>query len=117
MLSPPDSGVILIVEDLFVRAYLRTVLSRGGHQAVAADPEAALKLLQSGEIAIKALITNRPGAFRACAAQVPLIYTTSCPDEAALSGFELWRILRKPFQGAELLAALAAISATVVPYR
>jgi len=92
----------VVVEDVFVRAFLRTALERHGYAATCAAPEAARKLLESGEAGL--LITNIPDTFAAFGASVPLIYVAAFPDPAAAAGFSRWRPLRKPFPTSELIA-------------
>jgi len=114
MLSQLDSGLVVIVEDSFIRAFMRTVLTRAGHRAAEVDPRDVANLISSGQH-VKALITNTPAAFRSVAASIPLVYTTSCPDPEATDGFEHCRVLQKPFHAGQLLDALEEVSAPVLP--
>ncbi|MDR3701185.1 MAG: hypothetical protein P4L56_16175 [Candidatus Sulfopaludibacter sp.] len=114
MLSPLDSGLVVIVEDSFIRAFMRTVLTRAGHRTAEVDVREGMNLLSSGEH-IKALITNTPAAFRSIAASIPLVYTTSCPDPEATQGFQHCRVLQKPFHAGQLLDALKEVSVPVLP--
>jgi hypothetical protein len=110
-----DSGVVVIVEDPFIRKFLRSVLNRAGQPAIEVEGQAGVDLVRSGELPIKALITNTPELFRTVAGQCPLIYTTSCPDPEATLGFAHCRVLQKPFHAGQLLAALHEVSGVVIP--
>jgi hypothetical protein len=109
-----ESGVVLIVEDRFICTYLRSVLTRAGYRAVEAEHRTAVSLIHSGEVPVKAIITNAPETLQAEASRLPLIYTTSCPNPDATEGYRCYRILRKPFQPADLLDALREVCAAVV---
>lgn len=110
MTSQPDSGVVLIVEDPWICKFLGSVLARAGHRTVEADAQHGVDLVRSGEVNVKALITNTPAAFRAVAEKVPLVYTTSCPDPEATQGFRQCRVLQKPFHAGQLLEALHQVN-------
>jgi hypothetical protein len=110
-----DSGLVVIVEDPFIRSFLRTLLTRAGHRTVELSPQQGVDLVGSGKVHVKALITNTPELFRSVAGELPLIYTTSNPDPDATQGFAQCHVLRKPFQAGQLLDALNEVSATVIP--
>jgi len=111
-----DPGLIVIIEDPFIRNFLRTVLKRAGHNTVAVGAQEGLDLVSSGKSRITAVITNTPKLFRAVAGRFPLIYTTSCPDPEEMRGFEnCCCVLQKPFQPGQLLEALNEVSAAVIP--
>ncbi|HXK00933.1 MAG TPA: hypothetical protein VMS37_00945 [Verrucomicrobiae bacterium] len=96
---------IVVVEDVFVRAFLRTALERHGHRVTCAGPVAAIDLLKLGQIGL--LITNTPEVFAEFGASVPLIYVAAFPDPSAAAAFTRWRPLRKPFPTSELLSLVA----------
>ena len=98
---------IVVVEDVFVRAFLRTALERHGHRVTCAGPRAAKVLLQSGEVGL--LITNVPEEFVEFGASVPLIYVAAFPDPSAAAAFATWRPLRKPFPTSELFSLVAEL--------
>ncbi|HWD00244.1 MAG TPA: hypothetical protein VG456_25975 [Candidatus Sulfopaludibacter sp.] len=108
-----DTGVIVIVEDPFIRRYLRSILTRAGLRTMEAEECAAVDLVRSGEVRVAVLITNDPRAFREFAADCALIYTSSSPESTMVEGFERCRILQKPFHADELLKALREVG--VIP--
>ncbi len=108
------AGVVAIAEDPFLCPFLRTVLKRAGYRSIEIDVCHAQPVTALPE-AVDYLITNTPQAFRAVAADVPLIYTTSCPDAAATEGFANWCVLRKPFQSSQLLDALHRLGSHALP--
>src|SRR6266496_4452894 len=91
---------IVVVEDVFVRSFLRAALERMGHHVRCATPAEAVRLLESG--AIDLLVTNTPGEFSQFGATVPLLYIAAFPDPVAAAAFQRWLPLRKPFPAAEL---------------
>jgi len=97
----PDSRKIVVVEDVFVRSFLRTALARHGYEVICAAPAQAAQLLQNGGIDL--LITNVPQTFAAFGAQVPLLYLAAFPDPALAVDYSRWLALRKPFQTTELM--------------
>ena len=109
-----DPGVILVVEDPFIRKFLRCALTRAGFTSVELEVEAAREFVRSGESPVKALITNQPAAFHEFAHHIHLVYTTSCPDPEALRDFDHARILQKPFHAGQLLEALQEWPASVI---
>jgi len=114
MIPEVDAGLVVIVEDPFIRRFLRSVLTRAGHRSVELGPQQGVELVRAGEVHIKAVITNCPETFRCCGAEFPLIYTTSCPDPEVLKGFPRCRVLQKPFDGSQLLQALNEVGDRVI---
>ena len=98
----PESRQIVVVEDVFVRAFLRMALERHGHAVTCAAPETARELLQNGKAGL--LITNIPRSFQEFGASVPLIYVAAFPEPSEATAFARWRPLRKPFPTSELVA-------------
>jgi len=115
MTVEPDTGLVVIVEDPFIHTFLRTALNRAGHHTTELNVQNAVDLLCSGRHHVKALITNTPRPFLSVAADIPLIYTTSCPDPGATEGFSHWCIVRKPFHAGQLLEAVHDVSNVVLP--
>jgi len=114
MVTEVDSGIVIVIEDVFIRKFLRCALARAGFSPVEMDVLAAADFVRSGGAHVKALITNKPAACVAWASAIPLVYTTSCPDPAAMRGFRRGRILQKPFHAQQLLEALQAVGSVVV---
>jgi len=96
--------VILLVEDAVVCGFLRTALTRMGHQAFWASPADGRRLLQENP-AINLLITNAPQRFSEFG-DVPVLYLAACPDPNAVGAFRRKVILRKPFTPVQLSEAL-----------
>ena len=111
----PFSAHILVVEDPFVRTFLRTVLQRQGHSVVTGDAAGSCDQLNDGRMTPDIVITNRPEAFLEFATRLPLLYLASCPDEQLAARFAHCRILQKPFRNEELLAAVEQLACCVVP--
>lgn len=114
MIPQLNSGVILITEDAWICKFLCTALARAGYRTVELDAPRAVNLIHKGELPVRALITNTPAAFRAVAGQIPLVYTTSCPDPEATQGFGQCLVLQKPFHAGQLLQALDEVSDLVI---
>jgi DNA-binding response OmpR family regulator len=106
----PEQCQILVVEDAFVRSFLRAALERLGHEVICAQAEEALAQLRKGEIDL--LVTNKPAEFAEFGEAVPLIYVAAFPDPSAAVAFRRWLPLRKPFQAAELTAAVERLLGT-----
>ena len=107
----PSSGQIVIVEDVFVRSFLRTALERAGYLVACATTEEAVRLLGEGNAGL--LITNTPLDFVAFAGSVPLLYLSAFPDPGAAETFMNWRSLRKPFQTRNLMRLVSELLQTV----
>ena len=99
-----QSRQIVVVEDVFVRSFLRTALERMGHRVICATPVEAVRVLRTGEIDL--LVTNCPASFAEFGAAIPLVYVAAFPDPAAAESFTRWLPLRKPFQTVELRGAV-----------
>jgi len=95
---------IVVVEDVFVRKFLRAALERMGHVVICAMPAEALRLIHGGEVDL--LVTNAPYDFAEVGEVIPLLYVAAFPDPAAAAGFRRWVPLRKPFQTGELSTAI-----------
>src|SRR5437764_1141877 len=100
----PDPRQIVVVEDAFVRSFLRTALERLGCVVICASTGDAAERLRNGGIDL--LVTNTPAVFAEFADSVPLLYTAAFPDPAVAAGFRRWAPLRKPFPASELTAAV-----------
>jgi DNA-binding response OmpR family regulator len=102
------SGAILVVEDVFVRDFLRTTLSRRGYKVICAEAADALAVLREGPVRIDLLITNAPMSF-AEFGDLPVLYLAACPDPSALQCFRRCLALRKPFHPKQLLSHIAQL--------
>lgn len=110
-MSPRSStGVIVIVEDPFIRRFVRSVLGRSGHNVMESDPLDAYKLVAEGSGGIKLLITNKPDVFERLEHTVPILYLAAAPDWELASRFRNLRVLQKPFHAHELLEAVGAVT-------
>jgi DNA-binding response OmpR family regulator len=104
----------VIVEDPFIRRFVRTILGRSGHDVMESDEKDALKLAAEGRGSVKLLITNKPGVFERLDRTVPILYLAATPDWDLASRFTNLRVLQKPFHAHELLEAVAAATEAVV---
>lgn len=117
--------VLRVEDDELVRSSTAALLRRAGHEVhAAADGEAALAAL-SGGLAVDAAILdqNLPGLsgldtlqrVRATHPRLPVVLVTGLPTplvEERIAGEAAVRLLSKPFEPAELHAALGAACAT-----
>jgi CheY-like chemotaxis protein len=106
----PDARKIVVVEDAFVRSFLRAALERQGHHVVCAVPAHAAELLESGDVDL--LVTNTPQTFADFGGRIPLLYLAAFPDPAAAVDFTRWLSLRKPFQTTELVGLVQQLLET-----
>jgi hypothetical protein len=113
MVTEVDPGVIIVIEDLFIRKFLRCALARVGFRTVEMDAPAARDFVRDGAH-VKALITNKPEVCVDWASEIPLVYTTSCPDPDAMRGFTRGLVLQKPFHAHQLVEALEGVGSIVV---
>jgi hypothetical protein len=97
-----QANKIVVVEDAFVRSFLKVALERHGHSVICATPAQAVELLR--ERRANLLITNTPAEFAEFGSTVPLLYTAAFPDPSVALPFKRWKPLRKPFQNAELIS-------------
>jgi DNA-binding response OmpR family regulator len=115
-MSPPStSGVIVIVEDPFIRRFVRSILGRLGHYVMESDEADALKLAANGLGSVKLLITNKPDVFERLDRTVPILYLSATPDWDLAARFRNLRVLQKPFHAHELLEAVVAATEQNVP--
>jgi hypothetical protein len=99
-----DPRQIVVVEDVFVRTFLKAAFERLGHTTVCTTRVEAIRLLQGGRIDL--LVTNTPQDFAEFGESVRLLYLAAFPDPVAAAAFRVWLSLRKPFQTAELASAV-----------
>ena len=104
------TGVIVIVEDPFIRRFVRSVLGRSGHEVMESDAQDALKLAAEGPGSVKLLITNMPGIFERLQPPVPILYLATFPDWDLAARFSKLRVLQKPFHAHELLEAVGQVT-------
>jgi len=95
-----------VVDDPFVRAFIRTLLERNGYRVVEGDLDCGLMLVRSQQTVIDILITNNPAPFAGSSSDLTVLYVASCPDESLVRPFRRWRTLRKPFRPQQLLLVL-----------
>lgn len=100
---------VVVVEDVFVRSFLRAALERVGYIAHCVTAEEAMRLLRSGEIDL--LVTNTPDSFAEFGPSIPLLYVAAFPNPANAAAFRRWLPLHKPFQAHELNAAIQRLLA------
>jgi len=100
---------VVVVEDVFVRSFLRAALERIGYVAHCVSAEEAMRLLRSGEMDL--LVTNAPETFSEFGDTIPLLYIAAFPNPANASDFRRWLPLHKPFQAHELNAAIQRLLA------
>jgi len=93
------------VEDRFLSAYLKSVLSHEGYRVICTTPIRAQAILENREVGVDALITNIPKKFAEFRA-LPVVYMASCPDPAGTEAFNRSRQLTKPFPPHDLLECL-----------
>jgi DNA-binding response OmpR family regulator len=103
-----SSGVIVIVEDPFIRRFVRSVLGRSGHEVMETDAHDAYKLAAEGPGSVKLLITNKPDVFEHLEPMIPILYLAASPDWELAGRFRNLRVLQKPFHAHELLDAVGA---------
>ena len=106
MPTETGSGVIVVVEDPFVRNFLRTVLERQGFEVLSGGVRHGLAALRDGSQEVQLLITNVPAAFTEFAGRVPLLYLAALPDPSLASQYRNRRVLSKPFHPHDLLASV-----------
>jgi hypothetical protein len=111
--STSRQGAIVVVEDPYIRKYLRDVLTRHGYRVLGSDAPVATGILRSGSERVDLLITNLPGDFLAFADTIRLLYTAGAPDRKLASRFFCCRVLNKPFRHEHLLAAVRGLTASV----
>src|SRR5438094_8608264 len=106
MPTEASSGVVVVVEDPFVRNFLRSVLERQGYEVLSGGVWHGLAALRDGSREVQLLITNRPSAFTEFADRVPLLYLAALPDPSLVSPYRDSRVLSKPFHPHQLLASV-----------
>jgi len=107
---PRAERSILIVEAPIVQKFLRAVLEREGYEAVEAEPQSALELVEVCQPPVGLIITNVPTIFLPLAGRLPLLYMAACPDMEMASRFRNCRVLRKPFHPGELVDAVKRLN-------
>jgi hypothetical protein len=113
ILSTPCQGAIVVVEDPYIRKYLRDVLVRHGYRVVGSEVPAATEMIRSGTDQVELVITNSPGDFLAFADRIPLLYISGAPDFELAALFFCCRVLRKPFHPDHLLATVRELTGSV----
>lgn len=106
---------ILVAEDPFVRAFVKTYLVRHGYTVQSSEFHDAVAGIRTGGMSPDLLITNRPSLFRDIAAAIPLLYIAAFPDPGEISGFCRAHMLRKPFRPEQLLSAVVSLLGDIAP--
>src|ERR1039457_3626756 len=113
ILSTSCQGAIVVVEDPYIRKYLRDLLTRHGYRVVGSDADAATGMLLSQTEQVDLVITNSPVDFLAFANTTPLLYISGGPDFELAARFSYCRVLQKPFHPELLLAAVRELTGSV----
>jgi len=98
--------MITVIEDPFVRRLLRSMLARYGYEIVESTTPKMTERLTTGPAPTGVLITNSPADLLSIAGELPIVYTSACPDPDLASRFSHCRTLKKPFSADELLTAI-----------
>lgn len=106
-------GAIVVVEDPYIRKYLRDLLTRSGYRVVGSETHRAIDMLRSGAEQVDLIITNSPADFLAFADTTPLLYLAGAPDFELASRFFCCRVLKKPFHPDDLVAAVRDLTGSV----
>lgn len=106
-------GAVVVVEDPYIRKYLRDVLTRHGYRVIGSEVQAATEMLRSGTEQVDLVITNSPIDFLAFADTVPLLYIAGAPDPELAPRFFCCRVLKKPFHPEHLVAAVRDLTGSV----
>jgi DNA-binding response OmpR family regulator len=107
------TGVIVIVEDPFIRRLVRSVLGHSGLEVIESDAQEAYTLAAREPGFVKLFITNKPDVFRQLEDTVPILYLAASPDWDLASRFKKLRVLQKPFHARDLLEAVTAVTNSV----
>jgi hypothetical protein len=113
MVTREKGGFVMVVEDPFIRNYVRTVLARSGYTIVEAEPHRALDLLQSEGSKVQVVVTNKPSPFVPFRTELAMVYIASVPDPEIAAQFPSCRILQKPFQAQELANAVNELTGSL----
>src|SRR5450755_2417395 len=113
ILSTPCQGAIVVVEDPYIRKYLRDVLVRQGYRVVGSDAPAATEMILSRTDRVDLVITNSPASFLAFADTLPILYIAGAPDLDLASRFFCCRVLKKPFHPDHLVAAVRELTGSL----
>ena len=112
---PPGEheGAIVVIEDPFIRKYLRDLLARYGFRVIGSDVAAATGMLRSGSEQVDLIITNKPAEFLEYWDQVPVLYLSAMPDPELAAQFLYCRTVNKPFRPEQLVEAVRDLTATL----
>ena len=97
---------VLVVDDPYVRSFVRTLLERHGYNVIAADLARGLELVSTEGTHVDALVTNQPAAFAKDCRDLALVYIAAFPEESLALPYRRRRLLSKPFAPQLLLQAL-----------
>lgn len=99
-------STVLIAEDPFIAAFVRTLLHRDGYEVIVAAAERGLELIETGAVQADLVITNNPQVFLPVAGRIHLLYLAAMPDPSLIARFPSARSLRKPFSNSDLVEAV-----------
>jgi len=106
-------GAILVVEDPYIRKYLRDLLTRHDYRVVGSETHRAIEMLLSDPEQVDLVITNSPADFLDFADTTPLLYIAGAPDFELASRFFCCRVLKKPFHPDHLVAAVRDLTGSL----
>lgn len=106
-------GTIVVIEDPFIRRYLRDLLVRYGFRVIGSDVTAVTEMLRSGSEHVNLIITNKPAEFLAFGDQVPVLYLSAMPDLGLAAQFLHCRTISKPFRPEQLVEAVRDLTAAL----
>jgi hypothetical protein len=117
--EPPDAtdtssggsvARILVVEDQFVGAFLRSLLKSRKYDVVLATAAGARVILQADPACVDLLMTNTPLEFTFFP-ELPLLYLAANPVPEAIEGFTRALALSKPFHPRDLFDCIRRLLA------
>ncbi len=114
MSGESENAAILLVEDPFVRNFVRSVLRRNGYPVVEAKPFQAIRALEDDAGTVRLVITNAPDLFHPHRDRLRILYISGCPDPEIAGRFPCCRMLRKPFPPGDLVAAVRELLASAL---
>ena len=109
-----ERGFIAVIEDPFVRKFLRDLLTRRGYRIVESTASQITGLLEERAGHIDLVITNAPGELLPFAPELPVLYLAATPDPDLAARFRHCRAVKKPFQTQQLLSAVQELTEPAV---
>jgi hypothetical protein len=96
---------VVLDEDPLIERYLESLLVKKGYRIVTARNSHALEL-NSPDLNVLLVITNRPGVLTMVDSEVPMVYLAASPDPKVAAQFPICRMMKKPFRAGDLLDAV-----------